>query len=69
MNFVRGFVEEVLGLFVDDGNLALLSAILVALVAVLTKLLGVPPLGAAGLLLVGCPLILSLSVYRAATKR
>lgn len=69
MRLVQGLIEEVFGLFIDDGNLALLSVILVAVVAALTKLLGVPPLVAAGVLLVGCLLILSVSVFRAATKR
>ena len=69
MNFVRAVVTEVLGLFIDDGNLALLSLCLVALVTVLIKFLGLPPILGGLLLLLGCLAILAESALRAGRSR
>ena len=66
MNAVRLVAREFLGVFVDDGNLALLALVLVAAVAAAVKLLALPPLLGAALLLVGCLAILLQSVRRAA---
>jgi len=57
---------EFVGMFVDDGNLALLALVLVAAVAAAVKLLALPPLLGGVLLLVGCLAILLQSVRRAA---
>lgn len=76
MSVIRLIGREFLGMFVDDGNLALLALVLVALVLVAAvasavKLLALPPLLGGALLLVGCLAILLQSVRRAArgTKR
>jgi len=66
MNAIRLVAREFLGMFVDDGNLALLALVLVAAVAAAVKLLALPPLLGGVLLLVGCLAILLQSVRRAA---
>lgn len=66
MNAVRLVAREFLGMFVDDGNLALLALVLVAAVTAAVKLLALPPLLGGALLLVGCLAILLQSVRRAA---
>ncbi|TPM40003.1 hypothetical protein [Mesorhizobium sp. B2-3-4] len=65
MNIIRLVAREFLGMFVDDGNLALLALILVAAVTAGVKLLALPPLLGGALLLVGCLAILLQSVRRA----
>lgn len=65
MNVVRFILEEVVGMFVDDGSLALLALILIAVVAGGVKLLALPPLVASSLILVGCLAILLESTRRA----
>jgi hypothetical protein len=69
MKFVRLCVNELLGLFVDDGSLALLSLVLIAATAALVKLLGLPGLFGAGLLLFGALAILCHSVVRGVRRR
>ena len=71
MSVIRLVAREFLGMFVDDGNLALLALVLVAAVAAAVKLLALPPLLGGALLLVGCLAILLQSVRCAArgTKR
>jgi len=66
MSVIRLVAREFLGMFVDDGNLALLVLVLVAAVAAAVKLLALPPLLGGVLLLVGCLAILLQSVRRAA---
>ncbi|UVK55581.1 hypothetical protein DBIPINDM_002116 [Mesorhizobium sp. AR02] len=66
MNAIRLVAREFFGMFVDDGNLALLALVLVAAVAAAVKLLSLPPLLGGALLLVGCLAILLQSVRRAA---
>ena len=66
MSVIRLVAREFLGMFVDDGNLALLALVLVAAVAAAVKLLALPPLLGGALLLVGCLAILLQSVRRAA---
>jgi hypothetical protein len=68
MKAIRLVAKEFFGMFVDDGNLALLALILVAAVAAAVKLLALPPLLGGGLLLVGCLAILLQSVRRAARQ-
>jgi len=65
MKFIRLIVEEIIGMFVDDGSLALLAVILVAAVTAGVKLLSLPPLAGGVLLLAGCIAILAWSVGRA----
>ena len=69
MKFLRLCGKELLGLFVDDGSLALLSLILIAATAALVKLMGLPGLLGAGLLLLGALAILCHSVVRGARRR
>ena len=69
MRLVRLVYAEILGLFVDDGSLALLSLLLVAGVTGLVKLAGLPPLWGGVLLLAGCAAILAESALRAVRKR
>jgi hypothetical protein len=66
MNVIRLAAKEFLGMFVDDGSLALLALVLVAVVAAAVKLLALPPLLGGGLLLIGCLAILLQIVRRAA---
>jgi hypothetical protein len=66
MSLIRLVAMEFFGMFVYDGNLALLSLVLVAAVAAAVKLLALPPLLGGVLLLVGCLAILLQSVRRAA---
>lgn len=68
MNVLRLVAREVIGMFVDDGNLALLALVLVAAVTAVVKLLALPPLLGGALLLVGCLAILLQSVRRAARQ-
>jgi hypothetical protein len=66
MNVIRLVLKELIGMFVDDGNLALLALVLIAGVTAAVKLLGMPPLPGGILLLGGCLAILLQSVRRAA---
>ncbi|AZO17689.1 hypothetical protein EJ069_24960 [Mesorhizobium sp. M2A.F.Ca.ET.043.05.1.1] len=66
---IRLVFKELVGMFVDDGNLALLALILVALIAAAVKLLGLPPLVGGLLLLAGCLAILLQSTRRAARDK
>jgi hypothetical protein len=65
MNLFKMIVDEAVGMFVDDGMLALLCVVLVALVATAIWLLSLPALWGGLLLLVGCIAILAGSVLRA----
>ncbi|MGX9179318.1 hypothetical protein [Mesorhizobium sp. AA22] len=66
MNLVRLAVREFIGMFVDDGNLALLALLLIAAITAAVKFLALPPLFGGILLLIGCLAILVQSVRRAA---
>jgi hypothetical protein len=68
MSFIRSLGTELWGLFVDDGNLAILSLVLIGVLTVAVKLLALPALPAGMALLIGCLIILGTSVYRA-TRR
>jgi len=63
---IRLVLKELVGMFVDDGSLALLALILIALITAAVKFLGLPPLMGGFLLLAGCPAILLESTRRAA---
>jgi uncharacterized membrane protein YgdD (TMEM256/DUF423 family) len=69
MTMIRLVLNELVGMFVDDGSLALLALILIALITAAVKLLALPPLIGGVLLLVGCLAILVESVRRAARGR
>ena len=64
MSFIIYVFKELLSLFVDDGSLALQVLGLIVVVAVLVKGAGVSGLIGAALLLVGCLVILTLSLRR-----
>jgi hypothetical protein len=68
MKFIRLIVKEIIGMFVDDGSLALLAVLLVAAVTVGVKLLSLPPLAGGVLLLAGSIAILAWSVRRATLR-
>ncbi len=57
---------ELVGMFIDDGRLALLAVALIALVSAAVLLLGFPALWGGGVLLAGCIAILATSILRAA---
>jgi hypothetical protein len=68
MSVVRLALKELVGMFVDDGNLALLALVLIGLVTAGVKLLSLPPLIGGLLLLAGCLAILLESTRRAARR-
>lgn len=66
---VRTILNEIAGLFVDDGNLALFATVLIAIIAGAVKILNVPPLAGGLVLLAGIVAILVESLVRAAGPR
>lgn len=66
MSMLKSILDEIIGLFVDDGLLALLCVALIAVVTVASLLLGLPGLWGGTVLLIGCVVILASSVARAA---
>jgi hypothetical protein len=64
MTILRMIWDETFGLFVDDGALALQVVVLIAALTASVKLVGVPPLLAAMLLIVGLLGILAVSLLR-----
>lgn len=64
MTFLLSVLKELVGLFVDDGNLALQVVGLIAAVTLLVKGLSLPGLWGAALLLLGCLAILTFSLRR-----
>lgn len=69
MSIVRLAIKELVGMFIDDGNLALLALMLIAAVTAAVRLFAMPPLLGGIALLVGCLAILVQSVRRAARAR
>lgn len=69
MNAASLIVKEIVGMFIDDGSLALCVLLLIAIVVALVKLAGMPALPGGVLLLVGCLAILTENVRRAARRR
>lgn len=69
MNVLSLIAKEVVGMFIDDGALALFAMLLVAAITGAVKLAVLPPLAGAMVLLVGCLAILFESVRRAAGRR
>jgi thiamine transporter ThiT len=68
MNIVRAILSELVGMFVDDENLAIHAIALIAAVALAVKLASLPPLFGGLLLLVGCIAILLDSIRRGARR-
>lgn len=64
MNLIKIIWDETLGMFVDDGALALQAVVLIAAVTASVKLLGMSALPGGVLLLVGCLVVLALSLLR-----
>jgi hypothetical protein len=68
MKFLRIAAEELIGMFIDDGSLALWSVVLIAVVTIAVLSLGVPGLWGGVLLVLGCVAILAASVMRAVKR-
>lgn len=69
MALLRSILSELLGLFIDDGALALLTLGLIAVVVLAIKFFGLPPLIGGAALLIGYLAILGESVLRYARQR
>jgi hypothetical protein len=69
MNALSAVFRELLGLFVDDGSLALAILAVVMLAAISVALIPDTPLAAGAILLLGCLGVLSANVARAARRR
>lgn len=69
MTILKTAFEELIGMFIDDGALALLSLVLIVAVVAGAKMGYVSGLVAAIALLAGCILILAESVSRAARSK
>jgi hypothetical protein len=68
MNVLRAVLRELLGLFVDDGALALEILAVVVVAAITAALVPNVPLATGGILLLGCVGVLSTSVARVARR-
>ena len=64
MTLIRAALQELIGLFVDDGHLATQVLVLVIAVATLVRYAGLPPLIGAVAIGLGCLLILTVSLRR-----
>jgi hypothetical protein len=69
MNILRTAMQELIGMFIDDGALALFSVVLIGVIAAAVEFAGLSGFAGGVLLLVGCILILAESTYRAARKK
>lgn len=69
MNALKLVFTELVGMFVDDGSLALFATLLIAGIAALVKLAGLAPEWGAVLLLLGCLALLTESTQRAARRQ
>jgi hypothetical protein len=69
MNMLGAVVRELLGLFVDDGSLALEIVAVVVLAAISAALMPNVPLATGAILLFGCLGVLLVNVARAARRR
>ncbi len=68
MGWLRAVLREILGLFIDDGSLALAAVIWLVLVWLLLPLLAVPPAWRGVVLFAGLALALVVSCRRAASR-
>jgi len=62
---VKTVLDELAGLFVDDGSLAAFAVVLILIIAGAVKIMNVPPIWDGLALLVGCVAILVESLLRA----
>ncbi len=69
MSMIRTVITSFIGLFIDDGSLALAILALIAVATAAVKAAWVVPLGGSIFLLGGCIALLLESVYRAARKK
>jgi hypothetical protein len=69
LTILRAALTELIGLFIDDGSLALLCVLLIAAIAAAVKIFGLPPFEGAVLLLIGSIVILADSIRRATRLR
>ena len=69
MNVIRAALAELLGMFIDDGQLALTLIALIAIVTLAVKSAWIGPLAGGVALLVGCIALLLESVYRHVRRR
>jgi len=69
MTVIRAAIAELIGMFIDDGQLALTLVALIAIVTLLVKLAGIGGLAGALLLLAGAIFLLIESVYRDARRK
>ena len=69
MNVLIAVLRELIGLFVDDGSLALMILVVVMLAGILATLMPDLPLVAGAMLLFGCLCVLLANVARAARRR
>ena len=69
MTVIRAAIAELIGMFIDDGRLALTLVALIAIVTLLVKLAGIGGLAGGLLLLAGAIGLLVESVYRDARRK
>jgi len=69
MTAIRGIISSLMGLFIDDGSLALAILGLIAIDTLAVKTGWLPPLAGGLLLLAGCIGLILESVCRAARRK
>ena len=69
MTVLRAALAELVGMFIDDGQLALTLVALIAIVTLLVKFAGIGGLAGGLLLLAGAIGLLVESVYRGARRK
>jgi hypothetical protein len=69
MNAIRAALAELVGMFIDDGQLALTLIALIAVVTLVVKSAWIGPLAGGVALLAGCIALLLESVYRHARRK
>lgn len=69
MNILKIAIKELIGMFIDDGALALLSLLLILGVGLAVKSALIGAMAGAVLLFAGCLAILAESVTRAARRK
>ena len=69
MTVLRAALAELIGMFIDDGQLALTLVALIAIVTLLVKIAGIGGLAGGLLLLAGAIGLLIESVYRDARRK
>ena len=69
MTVIRAALAELIGMFIDDGQLALTLVALIAVVTLLVKFAGIGGLAGSLLLLAGAIGLLVESVYRDARRK